>query len=614
MGLPDLVWFPKPFGPGDLDGSGEKKVLGRPEVDFVSLLVRETAQNSWDARLPGVTPRFELRLRELDDSVRDVLTWNVFGQRPAGSPLDDTLSSPVLTALEVVDRGTKGLGGPTQNSIPQAEGDLNDYASFILTVGAPPEDLWAGGSYGFGKTAGYLASRCSTIVVWSRSRTEAGGYVERLVASAMGRSFDHEARRFTGRQWWGLPPTPRAGAVDDVLAFEPLDGEEARRLGEALFERHFDADETGLSILIIQFAPEGQEVELEVPSTPREIGGRLAFALAQNLWTKLDVEQPSEWRMDCSVWVAGEEVPIPSFEESPVLDGLRRCLQTVRALQAGEPQPYATVQPITTSRYGVATGHLALTQVIQSDHDPLRGIGDAVALMRHRAELVVRYEPVAAGLTDTTRWVGVFKPLADLDPLFQSAEPPAHDSWAHVEGLDNRTKSIIKVTLRCIRDEVRAFLAPEEPVVVTDDVSTGALASALSGLSGGLQGVGASRVPGRPGQRRGGRRALPVARVLSVEPLARSQRDIEAGRQRTAVSIVVEGASEKCLVGLAGLALAVDGGTMRSAGEVVLDHWTGGTPNGTSGVVVTTSEVVRAVVSFPAGMAISFSVQAEESV
>ena len=67
IGLRDLAWYPKPFGPGDMDGSGEKKVLGRPEVDMVDLLVRETAQNSWDARLPGQVPRFELRHRRLDD-------------------------------------------------------------------------------------------------------------------------------------------------------------------------------------------------------------------------------------------------------------------------------------------------------------------------------------------------------------------------------------------------------------------------------------------------------------------------------------------------------------------------------------------------------------------
>ena len=33
-----LAWFPKPFGPGDMDGSGEQKVLGRPEVDFLNLV------------------------------------------------------------------------------------------------------------------------------------------------------------------------------------------------------------------------------------------------------------------------------------------------------------------------------------------------------------------------------------------------------------------------------------------------------------------------------------------------------------------------------------------------------------------------------------------------
>ena len=184
MGLYDMAWYPKPFGPGDMHSAGETKVLGRPEVNFVNLLVRETAQNSWDARLPSVVPRFELRLRKIDDRARDVLTWNVFGSRVAGSALDRALDAPELTALEVVDRGTKGLGGPTRNGTPRAPGEPNDYSDFILTVGAPPDDPAGGGSYGFGKTASYMASECATIIVWSRSRDadgQAGGALRRVL-------------------------------------------------------------------------------------------------------------------------------------------------------------------------------------------------------------------------------------------------------------------------------------------------------------------------------------------------------------------------------------------------------------------------------------------------
>ena len=61
-----LGWFPKQFGPGDIDGVGAKRLLGTPNIEPAWVLVRETAQNSWDAR--GVSPSidFTLNLRLLE--------------------------------------------------------------------------------------------------------------------------------------------------------------------------------------------------------------------------------------------------------------------------------------------------------------------------------------------------------------------------------------------------------------------------------------------------------------------------------------------------------------------------------------------------------------------
>ena len=152
-------------------------------------------------------------------------------------------------------------GGPTNqgpgraygNGASRAPDEPNDYATFVLTVGAPPEDASGGGSYGFGKTASYLASACSTIIIWSRSRTTTGEIVERFVASSMGQAFDLDGRRFTGRQWWGAPHDGSGQSF--AFDVQPVEGEEARRLGQAVFERHFEPDETGTSILILQFDP-----------------------------------------------------------------------------------------------------------------------------------------------------------------------------------------------------------------------------------------------------------------------------------------------------------------------------------------------------------------------
>ena len=625
MGLYDMAWFPKPFGAGDMHSAGERKVLGRPEVDFLNLLVRETAQNSWDARLPGVVPRFELRLRKLDDRVRDVLTWNVFGERVPGSALDHALATPDLAALEVVDRGTKGLGGPTKNGAPRAPREPNDYSDFILTVGAPPEDPSGGGSYGFGKTAGYMASGCATIVVWSRSRTADGRMVERFVASSMGETFDKGDQRFTGRQWWGARRD--AAGASGTLDFDPVSGEDARKLGEAVFERHFDDDETGTSLLILHLSlwngvaedEEGNDAAAvtDAPVAEKEadqrgnsnlgmLGLGLARSVVRNLWPKLDSDQDACWRMDAAVFCEGTEVPLRGMMGSPLLSSFKACLRAIRELQDRGTTSVHGVYLLPTSRYGSTTGHLALARVLaETTNDPFVGVAESVALMRHRAELVVTYVPYPGNAMESLKWVGVFKPVADLDPVFGDAEPPAHDSWAHLAGLDKRTRSVVKVTLRGIRDGVRAFLTPQEVSNDAVNLSTGALSTALAGLAGGLTGVTASS-DSRPTS--GGRKnspPKPKVAVRAIEPLVRDADDLAAGRQRTMLTLAVAGPDRPWVLQMGSLSVAVDGGTMRSEDEVRLDRWEGGQPSG-DGVIITPSDEVRAVVSYPAGVAISF--------
>lgn len=240
----------------------------------------------------------------------------------------------------------------------------------------------------------------------------------------------------------------------------------------------------------------------------------------------------------------------------------------------------------------------------------MASVADAVTLMRHRAELVVRYEPYPGNPMGSLKWVGVFKPVADLDPVFAAAEPPAHDSWTHVDVLDKRTKSVVIVTLRGIRDEVRRFLTPRDLTPDSENLSTGALSSALAGLAGGLTGVTAS--PGTSRRSRRGKGNGPRARavVRSIEPLPRDADDVAQGRQRTAIILTVEGPQTDWLVRLESLSLAVDGGTMRSENEVRLDRWSGGRAQA-DGVIVRPLEEVSAVVSYPAGMAISFDIGVE---
>src|SRR3954453_76408 len=111
-----LEWIGEQFPPyGALAAEGFSKLLGRPSLDPLTVLVRETAQNSWDARLPRASVQYAIDFFTLDDPQVSTLSSDVFGTLPPdGLPLGDSLQRDELAVLVISDRHTLGLGGPTR--------------------------------------------------------------------------------------------------------------------------------------------------------------------------------------------------------------------------------------------------------------------------------------------------------------------------------------------------------------------------------------------------------------------------------------------------------------------------------------------------------------------
>src|SRR5439155_23069580 len=114
-----LRWWSEPFRPtGGVAAHGVINALGRPELDFLELFVRETVQNSWDARNADGPISFTLKGWQLRGRPLSTLREAVFAERPAeGLTLNETLSQDPLPVLAVSDRGTAGLGGPTRADV-----------------------------------------------------------------------------------------------------------------------------------------------------------------------------------------------------------------------------------------------------------------------------------------------------------------------------------------------------------------------------------------------------------------------------------------------------------------------------------------------------------------
>lgn len=133
-----LDWIPEAYpASGGLAADGFYKLLGRPRMDPLTVLVRETAQNSWDARRNDEVPvGFRLEGRHVSETVRAALIEEVFAYAGSaqGTNLAVGLEQPDLGALFISDRNTIGLGGPVQAD-QEDQGKVYDWVDFVLNVG-----------------------------------------------------------------------------------------------------------------------------------------------------------------------------------------------------------------------------------------------------------------------------------------------------------------------------------------------------------------------------------------------------------------------------------------------------------------------------------------------
>lgn len=597
MGLPDLQWYPKPNGAGDIDGAGAKRLLGQPELDLANLLVRETAQNTWDARRTGRVPEYEVRIRTLTDTNRDVLRWNVFGSTAPESRLRYILEKAEVNALEICDRNTIGLGGSLRNDIDEV--GPRDWADFVLAVGAPPDKSSGGGTYGFGKTATYVASRCSTIVIWTVTEHE-GELQHRFIASAMDNGFSMDGLRYTGRQWWGRV----VNEFEQPVRIEPAVGEDARRLGEAVFERPFRPGETGTSLLIIDPWPPEAEQKFE------EWVRRLPEVVVRNLWPKLVEDQPDERKMSISLRKNGRHIPIPTYESATFAALSRALVASRNGGEPASPDPFMRSFTLQSGRPKQLLGHLCLTRFMAPVNDPWSDLQGHVVMMR-APELVVRSQDYSTGPQEGLRWVGVFKPLDELNDAFASSEPPAHDVWEPQSVQDPWHKTFVNVALRQIKERVKDFLTPIKDGSGADaGESTAAVSAALAGLAG--TAVGARPSPSGGNQRKknpsgsGRRPAEHAVSITRVIPLPSTAADLAAGRERSRVEFTVDG-PRRCTVEAARLHVAIEGHSLSAGDDVLLESWAdGGTSDSAEFDPPASSSCL---VTYPAGVAIDIALK-----
>lgn len=470
-------WFSQPFPPeGASLAEGIRNQLGRPELDLLTILVRESAQNSWDARLRAHPEPIDYSIDMWTVDAAHATAWRDLLLQ--GAPLNDhlplrqSLKRPIIRAMAISDRGTRGLGGPTRadNAVTKD----HDFVSFVRNIGEPRDAHLGAGTYGFGKGIFYLVSRPGTILLHSRCRVD-DRYETRLIGCALWKSYvANEAqgeRRYTGRHWWG----DRSGEV-----IEPLVDAEAKAMAHRLGLRPFAPHETGTTILMIDPNLDGLE--------QTEAASHLAETITWHLWPKMLQSADGRPTMRFSVTCDGIEVPVPDPRETRPLNLFVAAYTKMTGHEGRELECYRPKRFL--GRLGVVKRTAPPLEATRASR--VMGIETLVhhvCLMRP-AELVVTYRQGPKPPTEFQSYAGVFRADPTMDETYAKAEPPTHDAW-HPQSLEYPESTYINTTFRRIDDVVAGLLELGGGARAgSAKVALGAASTVFSSLVGGSWGLG----------------------------------------------------------------------------------------------------------------------------
>lgn len=479
-------WWSQPFPPtGAIASEGIRNQLGRPPVDPLTVFVRETAQNSWDARLPGRPTTYRLEITSVAPANRP--TWERLLTPPARTQpylgIGRAVRTPSLRLLSVIDRGTCGLGGPIRAD--ELAEDRRDWVSFVLNVGERRDTAHGGGTYGYGKAVLYRLSRVGTILVYTRTDEPNGKLSSRLIGIALGDSFDtrervdEEARPYTGRHWWG-------DVRDDHV--EPLLGAEADAVARSLGLRPFLDRESGTTLVVVD--PDLGDFDDDADTAARH----LAETVSWQMWPIMLPERGDD-RLVPVVVADGREHPVPDPDATYPLDlfvAAYRRQKTDRAtiLECGRPRRrlgrFALERTVVIPMAEGSGSYAAACAGVPGDPHH-------VCLMRS-PELVVRYHEGTPPGSVNKAYAGVFRADDDLDEVYAAAEPPTHDHWVH-EQLTGENKTFVRTTFKRISEQLAIF----RPVTITTTGTDGSVAlGAASNFLGGIVAAAFADPPPEP--------------------------------------------------------------------------------------------------------------------
>ncbi|WP_156296458.1 hypothetical protein [Mycobacterium paragordonae] len=449
-------------------------------LDEWSVLLRETLQNSVDARLSDhrrIT--FLVTLDQATTAQRGCLQQQVFADIPTHlRPLKEVLDRADLPVLVIADWNTRGLCGPTRADLATQE--RADFRDFFLNVGREEAKTYAGGTFGLGRGVLFDISEAGTIVVFTRT-TSGGRSVSRLMAMSIGPAYDYQRHKYTGRHWWG---------DEHDQCPEPVTGATAESVASQLNIDVIPEDCTGTAIMVLapripsSFTADDQllglDETLDVMINAALLHG---WPLMVGRRGKPSVDFLFGQRNRDEYW----QPPAPADANSPVRKFVEAYQIADKALPPDSPTSWQYREIKFRNRRAAAR---PLGTLVFRHFPPLDGSVEgvdaipraAVALMRS-PRLVVSYLNVP-GHPAGSSTVGVFIADDAFDETFAHSEPVAHDDWIPAKVASTRYgPNPVKQALDKIKQEIKTSWTPSLPPGATD---VDGLAPRVGDLLGGL--------------------------------------------------------------------------------------------------------------------------------
>lgn len=494
-----LSLFSEEYTPhGNVAAEGILNQLGRPGLDLLTLLVRETVQNSRDARLSDEeTVCFTIAGRTLTTTQLDFLRTMVLVTPPSSLKIHEVLppasETDNIQVLVISDRGTSGLNGPIRANTPDDSSGSRNFANFFFNTGQSKGKQFSGGTYGYGKSILYRVSKVHTICAYTRCQVE-GKLQSRFMAAALDPHEEEKQagyRRYTGRHWWG-----RQSSADNI--HEPIVGNEADEIAHALGLPPFEGNEQGTTYMLLCPA-------LGLPSLERAMQD-IAQALLWYAWPAMITQPNGISAMQFSVTYEGKDIPIPDPSTHPPLNGFVAAMRLLQENQQDAQDYMWQVTTLASQRPKQRLGKLTLLRFLREDRAnpdqtqaddtpgtafPITRTSQHIALMRNTG-LIVKYLEGPNLPGSRFEYGGVFIAERAIDSAFAQAEPPTHDDWNPQTINDRQEKTYVNVALRDIKKAAVEFTTPL-PVASMGGkvVPLGSFADKLASFMIGVKGSGA---------------------------------------------------------------------------------------------------------------------------